>query len=270
MIAGLPRSGSSLLVNILNSNPEFRATSTSGVIDVLRNMKSTFSHNITWKTQDRIALMEDYRKGMKGFLDGFYGNDKVVFDKCRGWSNHLTFIDAILGNSDSKIIWTYRNPVEVLSSIEAHHQKTPLIENTDESQDSGAMITLDRRIGLFINGAGIVSYPVEILKDAIEMGFRDRIHIVKYGDLTTNPKDTLDDIHKFLGEKLFDYDFDNIKQTVNEHDAFYNYKFPHSIKEGKVEYKKADINLPKKYQNIINNKFSGLNKFVFEGDSSQL
>jgi sulfotransferase len=54
LIAGLPRSGSTLLCNILNMNPNFYATPTSPLIDVIRNIRSTFSHNVTFKTQNRL------------------------------------------------------------------------------------------------------------------------------------------------------------------------------------------------------------------------
>ena len=44
LIAGMPRSGSTLLCNLLNMNPEVHATATSPVMDVISNMRSTFSH----------------------------------------------------------------------------------------------------------------------------------------------------------------------------------------------------------------------------------
>ena len=117
---------------------------------------------------------------------------------------------------------------------------------------------------------GIVSYPVEILRDAIEMGYGDRILIIKYYDLTNNTQLVLDDIHDFIGEPRITYDFKKLKQSTFEYDGFYNYKFLHTIKEGDVKYKKSDVVLPTKYANVISNKFAGLNKFVFEGNPDAL
>jgi len=266
LISGLPRAGSTLLCNLLNMNENFHVTPTSAVLDTIKSMRSNFSHDITWKAQDRIELYEDFRNGLKGFIDGYFAGRDVVFDKSRAWPGHIKMLDEILGNTDSKIIWCYRDPIEIIGSIEAQYQKTLLIENTDEQGAPGAFSTLDRRIGTFMSDGGIVSYPVEILRDAIEMGYADRILIIKYFDLTNNTQQVLDAVHDFIGEPRVEYNFKNLTQSTHEFDGVYNYKFLHTIKEGDVKYKKSDVELPTKYNQIINSKFSGLNKFVFEGN----
>ena len=266
MISGLPRAGSTLLCNLLNMNENFHVTPTSAVLDTIKVMRSNFSHDVTWKAQNRMELYEDFRRGLNGFLQNYFAEKDIVFDKSRAWPGHLTLLDEICQNSDSKIIWCYRDPVEVIGSIEAQHQKTLLIENTDEQGAPGAFSTLDRRIGTFISDGGIVGYPVETLRDALEMGYGHRIMIVRYYDLTNNTQMVLDDIHDFIGEPRVTYDFKKLKQTTHEYDGMYNYKFLHSIKEGDVKYKKSDVELPTKYANVIRNKFAGINKFVIEGN----
>jgi sulfotransferase len=268
ILGGMPRAGTTLAAQLLSMNEGFHVTPTSAVLDTLKVMRSNFSNDPTWKAQDRLKLMDNFQQGMNGFLEGFFHDKDVVFDKCRGWSNHLSMIDAIRGNKDTKVLFFYRNPVEIIGSIEAQYQKTILLENPDEQAAPGAFATLDRRIGTFMNDGGIVSYPVETLRDALEMGYRDRILIVKYFDLTNNTQEVLNQIHDFIGEPRKSYDYTRLKQATFEFDGFYNYKFPHTIKEGSVKFKPSDVEFPTKYQNIINNKFAGLNKFVFEGDPS--
>jgi len=261
LIAGMPRSGSTLLCNLLNMNPKFHATATSPVIDVLQNMKSTFSHNTTFKTNDRQSQYEGMRKGLKGFIDGFYDDKDVVFDKCRGWSNNLPMLDAILDHTETKIIWTYRNPVDVVSSIEKHHQKSILLENADEGAGAD-FSTLGARVDNFINDGGIVARPVWLLNDAYEMGYSDRILFVKYWDITNKTQETLDRIHDFIGEDSFQYDkndFTDLKQTTSEFDGLYNFKFPHTIKEGALKYVKHDVNLPDHIIEKINHRFTWVN-----------
>lgn len=266
IIGGMPRAGTTLAAQLLSMNENFHVTPTSAILDTLKVMRSNFSHDPTWRAQDRLKLMNNFRTGMNGFLEGFFYDKDVVFDKCRGWSNHISMLDEIRQNKDTKIIWFYRNPIEVIGSIESQYQRSILLENPDEQAAPGAFATLDRRIGTFMNDGGIVSYPVEILRDAIEAGYRDRILIVKYFDLTNNTQLVLDDIHDFIGEPRVTYDFKKLKQSTFEYDGFYNYKFLHTIKEGDVKYKKSDVVLPTKYANVISNKFAGLNKFVFEGN----
>jgi sulfotransferase len=264
LIAGLPRSGSTLLCNLLNMNNRFHATATSPVIDVLANIRSTFSHNITFKTNDRLGQYNDMRAGLKGFIDGFYNEKEVVFDKCRGWSSHLLFLDTILGHRNTKLIWTYRDPVDVVSSIEKRHQQTVLLENTD--QVSGIdLSTLASRVDLVINDGGIVAKPVWLLNDAYEMGYGDRILLVRYDDLTKYPQETLNKIHDFIGEDRFQYDennFADLKQTTSEFDGLYNFKYSHNIKEGSVDYVKHDVMLPQYLIDKINHRFTWLSDLV--------
>lgn len=269
MISGLPRAGTTLLCNILNMNDKFHVTPTSAVLDTVKAMRSNFSNDVTWKAQNRLEIYENFRNGLKGFIDGYFYDKDVVFDKSRGWPSNIRLLDEILKNTDSKIIFCYRDPVEIIGSIEAQYQKTLLLENVDEQIAPGAFATLDRRIGAFLNEGGLVSFPVEALRDAIEMGYGDRILIIKYYDLTNNTQIVLDDIHDFIGEPRITYNFKNLKQSTFEFDGLYNYKFLHTIKEGDVKYKKSDVVLPTKYVNIINAKFAGFNKFIFEGNPNE-
>lgn len=265
MISGMPRAGSTLLCNLLNMNENYHVTPTSAMLDSIKTIRSNFSHDVTWKAQNRIELIPHMREGMKGFVNGFYHDKDVVFDKSRAWPNNISLIDEILGNKDSKLIFCYRDPVEIIGSIEAQYQKTNLLESMDEQSAPGAFATLDRRVGTFLNDGGLVTFPVESLIDALEMGYGDRVLIIRYYDLTNNTQDVLNDIHDFIGEPRVEYDFNKLKQSTIEYDGFYNYKFLHSIKEGGVSYKKSDVELPSKYVDIINNRFAPINRFIFEG-----
>lgn len=61
------------------------------------------------------------------------------------------------------------------------------------------------------NDGGLIHSTVEMLIDAIEMGYHNRIMIVRYIDLTTNTQAVLDDIHDFIGEPRKNYDLSELK-----------------------------------------------------------
>lgn len=44
LMAGLPRSGSTLMCNILNQNPRFHATSTSGILDIVLTIRNQWEN----------------------------------------------------------------------------------------------------------------------------------------------------------------------------------------------------------------------------------
>jgi len=167
-----------------------------------------------------------------------------------------------LGHSDTKIIWTYRNPVDVVNSIEAQYQKTILLENVDESGAPQAFMTLDRRIGTYMSEGGLISHPVEILRDALEMGYGNRIFFISYYDLCNHTQEVMNLLHDFIGEDRYEYDTKNLKQTVHEYDGLYNYKFMHKIKEGEIKNSDTQMVLPPKYINIVSQRYASLNSFI--------
>lgn len=263
VIAGLPRSGSTLLCNVLNMNSKNHATETSPVLGVLNNIKASFSHEGFAKPVDRLSKMEQIRLSMKGFLDGYYANKEVVFDKNRGWTYNINFIDAVLDNTDTKIIWTYRNPVEIISSIYNAYNKTILLEGSDEINNK--IKTLDSFIQTMVGENSIIASPVVALKDVIDRGYSDRLMFVRYNDLIDRTQEVMNQIHDFIGEEHYQYDkndFKDLKQTTVEHDDFYNYKFSHNIKEGSIKRSETKLIQNTEIINLINHKFQLLNSII--------
>ncbi len=264
LIAGLPRSGSTLLCNILNMNPRFHATATSPMIDMISSVRTVFSHNITSKTHNRLEEMDRVGNALNSFIHGYYADSEVVFDKSRGWPSKLSVIDEIFKTHDVKIIWTYRDPVQIVNSIESKHRKTILLENADEVAGAN-LTTLNQRVDAYINDGGIVASPVWFLNDLFDMGMQDRVKIVRYGDLTSGPQLVMNQIHDFIGEDMFEYgknNFKDLKQTTNEFDGLYNYKFSHNINEGEIKYVEHPIMLPEYLIEKINQRFSWVNGLV--------
>lgn len=255
-VTGFPRSGSTLLCNLLNMNPEFHATPTSPTLDMVLQMRKIFSHNTSYKNMDRLSESERFKAGVRAYLHAYFQDKKVVFDKNRAWVNKLPMMDRLMGHSDSKIIFCYRNPVEVFQSIESKYQQTILMENVDEMNNEIGFATLINRVETFISqNFTLMSTPVSLLEDALNQGLGNRILIVRYDALCSQPQKTLDEIHEFVGEDKMAYDFSQLKQTTFENDAAYNYKFSHRIREGEVKYSPTQINLPQSAIDMINKRF---------------
>jgi sulfotransferase len=264
MIAGLPRSGSTLLCQILNMNPDFQATQTSPLAEMLNAQQSVFSHSPSFKAVDRMDYYDKFADAQKAFIKAYYSGDKIVFDKNRGWTNSLRNIDEIFDHSDSKVIWTYRDPIDCIVSMEKRHRKYPLFQFPDEKQVN--MATLEGRIQAWTGDGGILARPVIAFLDAVQMGYGDRIHLVDYQELCENTQVVMEKIHKFLGIKAFKYDINNfkdLKQTTTEHDNLYNYKFPHDIKEGEIKYVEANRSIiPQEMIKPIQERFGWLYEYV--------
>jgi len=266
MISGLPRSGSTLLCQILNMNPAFNATQTSPIMEMLAAHQSVFSHSPSFKAVDRLDYYQNFAAAQKAFIDSYYKGDKVIFDKNRAWPGFFMKLDKILANEDAKVIWTYRKIEHCISSMENQHRKYPLIQFPDE-QGGANMNSLEGRINAWTGDGGILTRPIYQLHDAVEMGYGDRILIIDYDDLCIDTQATMNKIHKFLGYKKFNYDsksFVDLKQSTHEHDNLYNYKYPHDIKEGKIVHSVPKSVVPDRLKDAIAEKYQWLTKYIKE------
>jgi len=265
-ISGLPRSGSTLLCQILNMNPKFLATATSPVLDMLQSMQHVFSHNGSYKAVDRLEHYDNFADAQAAYLKTWYGvPNKTVFDKNRGWPMHLMRLDEILDNEDSKIIWTYRDPIQVISSMEKQHRKYSLIQHNEQATAQGAgMATLDGRIAAWTAEAGIVTFPMRALHEAVHTGYKDRIKIIDYKTLCSDTQKTMDDIHEFLELEPYSYNknkWADLKQVTVEHDHLYNYKYPHQITQGEIKYSETEIKDMEGYTEIIKKRYEWMIKY---------
>ena len=82
MIAGLPRSGSTLLCNILNQNPRFHATSTSGILEIVLAIRNQWDNVVALKASKNKAGKNAV---IKGILNNYFStiDRPVVFDNSR-------------------------------------------------------------------------------------------------------------------------------------------------------------------------------------------
>ena len=70
--SSLPRSGSTLLQNIIGQNPDFYVTPTSGFLDLVYGARTNFEEVAEFKAQDKELMEKAFRhfchEGMKGYF----------------------------------------------------------------------------------------------------------------------------------------------------------------------------------------------------------
>lgn len=217
LLAGLPRSGNTLVASLLNQNPSFYASPISPLVDYLASLYKTACESPDINST-QIIEPSDY--AIKQFVKNYYNHIKqpVVFDRQKTWGmpnnyfNALNFID-----SNIKVIFTTRSLVEVLASLitvlgdrvnvamdKANWVwKSHLTENDNKCDFlMSPLYDLDK---LFTTYTTIRNYP-------------DNFLIVKYEDLLDKPSEAMKDIYSFLGQEYFDHNFNKIecKETYNE------------------------------------------------------
>lgn len=231
VIAGLPRSGSTLLANILAQNPRFEATATSAILAIILNIREQWDplFAATPNEQAKIDVM-------RGVLHSYYRQSTrpVVFDKCRGWLAALETAELLLERK-VKVLVPVRDMRDILASFEKlwrHNASTTQIPQ--EKKYPLQFESLEGRCDVWLQKAEPLGLAYMRIEDALARGFRDRLHFVHFEQLTRRPGETMRKIYDFLEEAPFEHDFDHVEQVTWEDDAVHGFKGLHDIRP-KVE-----------------------------------
>jgi len=232
-VSGLPRSGSTLLENILAQNPRFHATATSGIMDVMFGVRNQWSNLIEFKAapNDSAKL-----RVLRGILENYYSDVEkpVILDKSRGWLSLLEMAEEILGHK-AKVLVPVRDLRDVLASFEKLWRDTSATRQIpQESQFYFEFQTAQGRANVWMRPDQPIGLAYNRITDAIRRGFKDRMFLVDFDDLTGNPQQTFKKIYEFLGEDYFEHDFDKVEQVTEENDAIHGFNNLHKIRN-KVE-----------------------------------
>lgn len=233
IICGLPRSGSTLLCNILNQNPRFHATSTSPLVTCFGALLGHLSRSIEIKGelgQDRQAVERKVKRSVKAFCDSWHRDQagKEVFDKNRGWLHNIIPLLEIY--PDAKIIVTVRDLRDVFASIEKQHRRSGLFREEMVPLKANLADRLER----MFNADGLIGTPLLGIKDCLLRQLP--VHFMRYEDWSADPKAAFNKLYCFLLEDEFEHDFENVINTSTDPDHMMLYKYPH---EGSGQVKPA-------------------------------
>ncbi len=232
-IAGLPRSGSTLLANILAQNPRFHTTGTSGIMDVMFGVRNQWHNLVEFQAAPNDAAL---LRVMRGILESYYEDIEkpVIFDKCRGWLSLIEMAEAVIGRP-AKVLVPVRDIRDILASFEKlWRANSSTTQINQESANYFKFQTVEGRVDVWMQVDQPVGLAYSRIRDAINRGYRDRMFFIEFEQLTREPQKTMEEIYKFLDEKPFKHNFEDVKQVTWEDDSVHGFKGLHDIRS-KVE-----------------------------------
>ena len=212
-ISGLPRSGSTLLAALLRQNPRFEAGMSGPLAGLFGSLlgemsaRNEFSMFIDDTTRERI---------LRGLFDNFYAerSAEVIFDTNRYWCGWMPAIARLF--PDAKVIACVRELPWVVDSIERLVQRNVFSPSSIFNYSAGG--TVYTRAKSVVAPDGMVGAPYDALKQACYGAQRDRLLLMQYETLTTDPAKAMHAIYSFLGEPAFEHDFGHVDYDVTEFD----------------------------------------------------
>ena len=212
-LSSLPRSGSTLLLYILDQNPMFTIGPDSGLSylldDCRKHIKDAIKGYQIPHEQVTDCFLNFCRSGTESWVDTLR-KDTIFIDKSRGWTCDMDFTFKVFPNL--KLIFNIRDLRYVLNSFEKVHYDSIYADRKYYYKDIESDLQRQRL-------DGILTFPMlkdglTALRELIEIPkkYNSNILITRHEDLIDDPNYFMSTLYDFLELPYYQHDFKNITQ----------------------------------------------------------
>lgn len=256
-LAGLHRSGNTVLSSILNQHPDIYSSPLSPISEYM------------WRTYTASKEIEPARTNMfpkrstrllSKMLENYYEDVEkpIVFDRDKNWA-HPANIQMIKDCLDfkPKIVFTTRPIIEILASFIAIDRDTVIgwMNNAGFRIDDSLTLN-DNLCDYLVSDIYDLSRILKALECIDNPNNAGMIHVVKYEDLLNTPQETMNSIYDFLEIESFQHNFKNIRKIEEYNESAAGLpKDLHKVRRilGKSDVKVEDYLTPRsieKYKDV--------------------
>ena len=139
---------------------------------------------------------------------------EVAFNTNRGWPLLLSTTKDLY--PDSKLILCVRDIGWVLDSFETLQRKNPYVFTSMFSSEENTNVYT--RCETLLNPGRTLGFAYNAVKQAITGEHKDSVMIVEYDTLAKKPEAVINNLYNFIGEPIFQHDFDNVEASYDEFD----------------------------------------------------
>lgn len=257
-LCGLPRSGSTVLMHILNQNPNITVNPDSSLPETLSKIKEFTSEQVR---VDHLAVdkyqtcvRQFCKNGITAWINELCHTDYLV-DKSRWWLYQYDFITQILPKQ--KFILTLRDLRGVVNSMERAHRDSLCTNFANFYEDLEGNF-FQQRVDHCLN-VWFVKLALVRIKELLEVmpACRDNFLIFRYENLIENPQESLNHLYDFLDIPRYTHDFNHIIDQIEQHDNFYQPYGNHKIQPALKKQNTFEYDcLPDTYADYIYSRYS--------------
>ena len=250
---GLPRSGSTVLMNILQQNPSVFTTGTCALTKIVQDLTVSSRYSESFQAM-HASDADDAMYGLiQGATQGWFNGltDKpVVVSKNRSWASlhHLY--------PDSKFIVTIRDIRDIAESFDKINSKIKALHSYGDDRKLYGCMSEDEKYHYHFQTpnafSGALYQELPRLMD-VWKNTKNKIKFIRYEDFLVDPVDTINKIYEFLNLPVYQHDLYNIEQSsLYEHDhAYFREKTSHIVKREVIPYRDPTRVLSDNFHNKV-------------------
>jgi len=249
-LSSLPRSGSTLLMYILNQNPKFTIGPDSEISYILNNNRSHIKDHIRGYQIPHQKATECFlnfcRSGTQSWIDTLVDDQNIFVDKSRGWLIDMDFTFKVFPKL--KMVINIRDLRAVVNSFEKVNSESIYSDSKSYYKNLDTDLQRQRLDGIL--NFKMLKDSLTSLRELIEIPkkYNSNILITRHEDLIEDPNYFMQTLYDFLDLPYFQHDFENIEQDNNYYDNVYmpygNHKIHNCLAksiEQKFEYIRPDL-----------------------------
>ena len=261
-LAGLPRTGNTVLSSILNQNPEVYSSPLSPVRQYMHLLESQSNNH------EGLLRSEDYTGShsiLSKLLDNHYAhiNKPIVFDRDKYWGDPdtLPLMKSYL-TPNPKIVFTVRPLLEILTSfvlvlkndfIQKEMFKHRWISNPRLSKE-------DNICDFLLNPEGDLMHSLQSLEELSKEENKGVFHLVNYNTLVSNPTEVMTGIYKFIDKQSFLHSFSDLKKIERDNEA--RVGMPNNMHEVRPTLTRTSPLPAEVLSDYVLTKYAGLNDWM--------
>ncbi len=152
-----------------------------------------------------------------GLFSSYYADTQadVIFDTNRAWCTRLPLLSTLW--PESRVMACVRDVGAIMNSVEHLVRQNVLQPSSIFHYQSGG--TVYTRVNGLAGPEGLVGYAYDALKEAFYGADADRLLLVQYETLTTNPEKALAAVYDFLGEPSYAHDCAHVAYDATAFDT---------------------------------------------------
>jgi len=224
-LAGLPRSGSTVLATLLSQHPDLYTSRTSVLLNILHSVQGFYLGESPYFERD----CEQQLNIQRGILQGFYQHvsEPYVLEKDRGWATDCRLIEMLTGERP-RIVATTRRISEIIASFSLLADK---VGQTNKMDDELHLV--GRPVNQWTRSRILWEKYIYHTWREFKRGYEnnpDCFHLVDYNYLVGNPMNAVRGIYNFLGLEQVTVKTSGLVNPSPENDFVYGIPGLHDVK----------------------------------------
>jgi len=239
-VTGMPRSGSTLLVDILAQDPDTHTMSESETPQIVAQLATTFSG---WPAQGRhqqgqLAEKERRLETVRRAIEGSYSQheEKYTVDKSRGFP-HIAQ-QMLEYYARPRWVCAVRDLRGVMGSCEKRYSMNPELYIVPPE-----IVSVDQRMAYWLAPGNLIGNAILGIRTMMLKDKSKKIPLfLRYEIWSCLPELYLERARAHLELPEFQHDFDSIEQTATDPDSAAMSLYPHRTEDGEPRaLKPADV-----------------------------